>query len=73
MGLVTIDTARAVSPWLTVREAAARARCGPKTVYREVEAGRLKAARVGGRRELRLRAEWVDAWLEQAATPVEAA
>ena len=52
------------SPWLTVNEAAARARCGIKTIYREVKANRLKAAKVGGRRELRLRAEWVDAWLE---------
>ena len=51
------------SPWLTVKEAAERARCGVKTVYREVAAGRLKAARVGGRRELRFLAEWIDQWL----------
>jgi len=50
-------------PWITVGEAATRARCGIKLVYREVRAGRLQAVRVGGRRELRLRAEWVDAWL----------
>ena len=54
------------SPWLTVREAAQRARCGVKTIYREVQAGRLRAARIGGRRELRLLAEWVDAWLLEA-------
>ena len=53
----------APSPWLTVREAAARARCGVKTVYREVRAGRLRAARVGGRRELRFLVAWVDEWL----------
>ncbi len=58
------------SPWLTPKQAAARAQVGVKTVYREVAAGRLKAARVGGRRELRLRAEWIDEWLE-AATRVE--
>ena len=51
------------SPWLTVKEAAARARCGTKTIYREVKAGRLRAARVGGRRELRFLAEWIDEWL----------
>jgi excisionase family DNA binding protein len=51
------------TPWLTVSEAAGRARCGPKLIYREVQAGRLQAAKVGGRRELRIRAEWVDAWL----------
>ena len=53
----------ALSPWLTVGEAAARARCGAKLIYREVTAERLQAARVGGRRELRFRAEWIDDWL----------
>ena len=56
--------------WLTVREAAQRARCGVKTVYREVVAGRLQAARVGGRRALRFRAEWIDAWLERSSQVV---
>jgi excisionase family DNA binding protein len=59
------------SPWLTVTEAADRARCGVKLIYREVRGRRLRAARVGGRRELRLRAEWVDEWLLKASTPVE--
>jgi excisionase family DNA binding protein len=59
------------SPWLTVTQAAARAQVGPKTIYREVAAGRLRAARVGGRRDLRFLAEWVDAWLVATATPVE--
>ena len=51
------------TPWLTVREAAARARCGIKLIYREVKAERLQAAKVGGRRELRFRGEWIDDWL----------
>ena len=57
-----------VTPWLTVKEAAERARCGVKVIYREVRVGRLAAARVGGRRELRLLAEWVDEWLRRMAT-----
>jgi excisionase family DNA binding protein len=61
------ESTKIPSPWLTVAEAAQRARCGVKTVYREVRADRLRAARIGGRRELRLRPEWVDAWLEQTA------
>lgn len=55
------------SPWLKVDEAASRAQCGEKTIYAEVRAGRLRAVRVGGRRSLRFRADWVDEWL-QAAT-----
>jgi excisionase family DNA binding protein len=56
------------TPWRTVTEAAARAQTSERLIYREVKAGRLKAARVGGRRELRLRDEWIDAWLEATAT-----
>jgi excisionase family DNA binding protein len=55
------------SPWLTVDEAAARAQCGKRMLYREVQAKRLRAVRVGGRRTLRFRAEWVDAWLDAAS------
>ncbi len=60
------------SPWLTVKDGAPRARCGVKTIYREVQAGRLRAARIGCRRELRLLPEWVDAWLVQHSTMQEA-
>lgn len=62
-----------VSPphWLTAIEAASRARVGLKTIYRECAAGRLRHAKVGGRRELRLLAEWVDAWLIATSTPIE--
>lgn len=61
------------SPWLTVKDAAKRARCGVKTIYREVRAQRLRAATVGGRRELRLRPEWVDDWLLKTTTAIETA
>ncbi len=56
------------TPWLTVKEAAYRARCGVKTIYREVKAGKLMAARVGGRRELRFLADWIDEWLLDQAS-----
>ena len=61
--MTEIENAKTSSPWLTVNEAALRARCGVKTLYREVRAGRLRAARIGGRRELRLLPEWIDQWL----------
>jgi len=56
------------SPWLTVHEAAERCKCGIKVIYREVKAGRLRAARIGGRRELRLLAAWIDEWLIASTT-----
>lgn len=60
-------TAAAPSPWLTVPEAAARARVSRRTIYDACRRGQLRHARVGGRRDIRLRAEWVDAWLEASA------
>jgi excisionase family DNA binding protein len=60
----------APSPWLTVTEAAERARVGRRVIYLEVKAGRLRAARIGGRRELRFKIDYIDAWLESSATPV---
>ena len=57
--------------WLTVEGAAARARVGPRLIYAEVKAGRLRAAKVGGRRQIRIRPAWVDSWLEAASTPQE--
>jgi excisionase family DNA binding protein len=59
------------SPWLTAPEAAERARVGAKTIYREVVNKRLRAARVGGRRELRFKSAWIDEWLERSAAIVE--
>jgi excisionase family DNA binding protein len=59
------------SPWRIVEQAAQRAQVGRKTIYHEVKAGRLRAAKVGGRRELRFRDEWIDQWLEQTAQPQE--
>lgn len=57
--------------WLTVQQARQVAQCGAKVIYREVKAGRLRAARIGNRRDLRIRREWIDTWLEASATPVE--
>ena len=72
-GETAASTTGGLTPWLTPKEAAGRARCGVKMIYREVNAGRLRAARIAGRRELRVKPEWVDAWLESTATPVEVA
>ena len=57
--------------WLRLDEAAERARVSTATLRREIRAGRLRHARVSGRKTIRLRPEWVDAWLEASATPLE--
>jgi excisionase family DNA binding protein len=59
-----------LTPWLTVKQAAARAQCGVKTIYNAVARRRLKAARLGARRELRIHRTWLDAWIESIATIV---
>lgn len=57
--------------WLTVAQAAQVAQCGTKLIYREARAGRLKAAHLGFRRDIRIHREWVDDWLRRCAEPRE--
>lgn len=68
--VTTAPAALPSTPWLTVEQAAKHAQVGARLIYREVNAGRLRAARIGGRRELRLRVEWLDEWLERTAAEV---
>jgi hypothetical protein len=65
-------TALATGDWLTLAEVRRVAKCGFKLLYREVAAGRLRAARLGGRRgPIRVHVSWVQAWLEASAQPAE--
>jgi len=59
-----------VSPWLNAREAGAYIKRSPRYVSREANAGRLRAARIGGRGELLTRREWLDQHVEENARPV---
>jgi excisionase family DNA binding protein len=59
------------SEWLTVAEAATVMKVGRKLIYREVAAGRLRAAHIGGRRDIRIARTWVDDYLRACAEPVE--
>jgi excisionase family DNA binding protein len=52
--------------WLTRNQAALYAQVSEATIGREVRAGRLRCARVGGRRAMRFREVWIDQWLEYA-------
>ncbi len=58
------------TPWLTASEAANYLKRGRRFVLREIHAGRLKAARIGGRGEILTRAEWCDQWVESQSVPV---
>jgi excisionase family DNA binding protein len=58
------------SPWLTAREAGAYLKHSRNFVLREVRAGRLRAAIVGGRKEILTRAEWCDQWVEDRTKPM---
>ena len=51
--------------WLTVIEAAEYSGLSRDTIYTACERRELRHARVGGRRTIRLKAEWIDAWLER--------
>jgi hypothetical protein len=52
-------------------EAAGYANRGKRFLAREIQAGRLRAARVGGRREYFTTQRWIDEWFEAHARPVE--
>jgi excisionase family DNA binding protein len=54
----------AATDWLTVREAAAVLRVGPRTLYAAIRANECKAARVNGR-DLRISRAWLAEWAER--------
>jgi len=51
--------------WLTAAEAAQYAGMSRDTIYTACEPREVRQARVGGRRAIRLKPEWIDAWLER--------
>lgn len=53
--------------WLTVIEAAEYSGLSRDTIYTACERRELRHAGVGGRRTIRLKPEWIDAWLERHA------
>ncbi len=56
-----------IRTWLTVSEGAVHANVCRDTIYAACELGELRHVRVGGRRAIRLRAEWIDEWLGRHA------
>jgi excisionase family DNA binding protein len=51
--------------WLTVAEGAAYSGVSRDTIYTACERRELRHVRVHGRRAIRLKPEWIDAWLER--------
>ena len=61
------------SPWLNLPEASVYLKGrGKRFIRNEVKAGRLRAARVGGKGELLFRREWLDEFLENQAPVIVA-
>lgn len=53
--------------WLTVGEGADYANVSRDTIYTACERKELRHVRISGRRTIRLRPIWIDAWMEQHA------
>jgi excisionase family DNA binding protein len=58
------------SPWLTAADAARYLKRGRRFVLAEVHAGRLRAARIGGRREVLTTRDWCDQYVIDQAAPI---
>ncbi|MBP7778274.1 MAG: helix-turn-helix domain-containing protein [Acidobacteria bacterium] len=56
-----------MKPWLTVGEGADYANVSRDTIYTACERHELRHVRISGRRTIRLKPVWIDAWLEQHA------
>jgi len=55
-------------PWLNLAQAGARVGRGRRFLLNEVKAGRLRAARIGGRQEVLTSIDWLASWVaDQAA------
>jgi excisionase family DNA binding protein len=57
--------------WLTVAEGAEYAGVSRDTIYTACERRELQHVRISGRRSIRLKAQWIDAWLERHAQGAE--
>ena len=68
-----VTTNESLSPWMTAAEAAQYLKRGRRFVLREIHAGRLRAARIGGRGEILTSRAWCDAYVIDMAKPVQLA
>lgn len=57
--------------WLTTTEAAKIVKVSTRVIYHAVKRGKLRAAKIDGRGDLRFRRQWIDEWVESCTTPLE--
>lgn len=60
-------------PWLNIEQACEYLNVSKDIIYEGVNAKGLKHVRVMGRRDLRFKRSWLDAWFEEFATVNKAA
>jgi hypothetical protein len=60
-----------MTDWKTLKQAGAYLSRSPRFVGREIKAGRLRAARIGGRGEYLTCDRWLDEYVEAQARPIE--
>jgi excisionase family DNA binding protein len=63
----TTRASSAPSDFLTVHQAARELHSGPRTIYRAVRDGRLRAAKLNDRGDLRILRAWLVAYVEALA------
>lgn len=51
--------------WMNVTDAAEYAGVCKDTIYTAAERGELRHVRIGGRRAIRVKREWIDEWFER--------
>jgi excisionase family DNA binding protein len=68
----SVEEALVMKIWLNVAGAAEYAGVSRDTIYTACERREIHHARVGGRRAIRLKPEWIAAWLERHARAPEA-
>lgn len=59
--------------WLNVKDAAEYAGVCVDTIYTACERRELHHIRIGGRRAIRMKREWIDAWFERYTCGTRAA
>jgi len=64
---IQTPTSESSNDWFTVPEAAMTLRTGRRSIYRAIDRGELRAARINERSDLRIARAWLMDWCERRA------